>query len=499
MRIWILLGLILLLGAPPLHAQEPPRYGLAFGLAAEELRVAAFDGAFNWRVEILPARVLFGEKAGRLVLPRWADAHTLYVVVYDPASTTVATTLYRYDLLTAEFTRVVQVLAPDGSANFSEFVSIDSISPDGRYAWVSRLLNFGDFLVDLQTGALVPHLAPCPARVLAWLADEVILACTGAGFATPSIFALDLSNGGQTRQLLEPPPDSRNAFARYVPAGQLLSRDRMLVGALDDAAIPTYLGVISAEAYTGDYYGIGVNLRLAPGQDFAAFYADERLQRLNLASGRVVSLGAAEPNSATWRGDTLGYWRTQQRDGLFELIYVESEALRRSERILYQGGRPSNISIAPQGELFALEFQPRVGESYIEVYDAGVLTWVSDFVYPNSFITLQAPANAPIAWAGEWLHLNYVPELGVPPQTVAVNAETGANILPPIEGSAYVGQSPDGDWWLYTGLTDPTRTRRDRLVAYHHAEGITVDLSLFIELYGAFQFPDWAYYVWSPY
>lgn len=503
--------LLPLLVVPTTQAQEPPPppiYSLLFSYSNQEVQIATLYPNADWRFQTIPGRLLYAQTptidAG-MVMPRWtADGLKFYTTVYEPNTDRIATQIAVFDVAAGTLTPVAQVIDQRFVAEqdkVSEFVSIEAVSPDGSYLWASRLLSGQSLLVNTQSGEILQPQNICPAKVLDWLDQEVLLSCTGAQFSPPDLFTLDLASGERARTLPPPPPGAAdNPLANYIYDGEFLRSGLYLVGALGSAQ-PSFIGVLRMDTYKSAYFEVGAYLQVSPEQNFAAYFSGQRLKRLNLDSLRVTDVGnAAVTSGQLWQGDRLSFWRTQERDGLFEILRVEAEPLRRSEHIVYQGQKPSAISFAPQGEAFALEFQPAPDQAYVEVYNAGRLVWVSDFQYPNSYVTLQPPANAPISWTadGVWLHLNYTPSLAAQIKTLSVNVESGESLTAPEERAAYMGESPDGAWWLYTTTTEVGQVNKNRLFVARRGSSEYVVLDAVAPLFYNFQFPEWASYMWSP-
>jgi hypothetical protein len=294
---------------------------------------------------------------------------------------------------------------------------------------------------------------------------------------------------------------------RAVTAGRLLSDGRLLIGEPSALATtrPAPVGLLETDSYGGQYFGLGQAVQVNPNETALAFWEGGRWKRVNLLTGALTDLGAGELwDGQLWAGETLRFWRTQTSpNGNFEIFRIESAPLRRVERKLYSGPRPARWSFPPQGEVFALEFASGAGLTYIELYRAGELVWVSDAVYPGSASRLQGPLDAPLQWTrdGAWLHLIHVERSGAYARGLAVNvADPRRMVLAPEDRAQYMGESPDGTWWLYSLNLDPDSERRTRLFVYDFERQATFELwsSGDIALYNNFQYPEWVYYQWSP-
>ncbi|MBZ0308992.1 MAG: hypothetical protein K8I82_23205, partial [Anaerolineae bacterium] len=378
-----------------------------------------------------------------------------------------------------------------------EFVRVESISPDGRYAVVSRLVSYQTYLVDLQNKTLVAA-TPCPSTVLTWLAEEVMLACNGRLFADPGIYSLRLSDGQQVQAFVPPPADPTHPLAAYIQEGRFLNDGQYLAGPLTRTDA-TAIGLLETETYAAAYLGTGTHLRVNEGETALAFIQNQRLQRLTLDSMRLSDLGTAT-GSPRWDEDTLVFWRTQTTpDGLFQILYVETSPFRRAEHLIYSGKRPTDMDLSPTSPYAALVFQPQPDQSSVEIYGMEGLVWESDEGYAGGYIQLQAVPDRPVSWSadGNWIHLLYAENLSVFPRTLSVNVQTGDSLPAPEPQAKWVSESPDGVWWLYMVIGDPVENPTNRLLAYHTVEGDVRILAEGIPLYEDPSFPLWRYFEWS--
>ncbi len=496
MRKFILLLLLFLL--PVASAQDStPDYSFAYGLQGGEVRVASLINN-DWRQSTIPARVLFGVADVELALPQWSpDGLTLYVTTYDPVEENVALTVQAYNILNNQLNEVLTVTPIEQLDFLYEFVRVEAISPDGRYAVVSRLVSYQTYLIDLQNKILVAP-APCPSTVLTWLAGEVILACNGRLFADPSIYSLRLSDGQQVQAFVPPPADPMNPLSSYIQEGRFLNDGRYLVGPLTRADT-TAIGLLQTDAYAADYFGTGTHLRVNENETYLTFTRNNRLYRLNLGSMRLSDVGTAV-GSPRWNGETLTFWRTQTTpDGLFQILYVETSPLRRAEHLIYSGQPPADIDLSPYSPYAALAFQPQPDRSSVKIYGLEGLVWDSDERYAGSYVQLQAIPDRPVSWSadGNWIHLLYAENLSVFPRTLSVNMQTGDSLPAPEPQAKWVSESPDGAWWLYVVIGDPVENPTNRLLAYHPADGDLRILAEGIPLYENPSFPLWRYFEWS--
>lgn len=482
------------------HGQEAetPLYRFAYAVQGPELRVVTYIPLEDrWQMDRLNARALFGDADLQLVLPEWtSDGQALVTSVLEPNSTVLATRLFRY--MDGTFEPVLNVLEPDTLEAPFEYIRIDSISPDGRYAWTTRLISFETQLIDLDSGDVIVQASSCPARVLAWLPDEVIVSCNGTLFNEPNIFGINLSTGEEARVLLPPPGDSAESI---VTGGQVLPGNRMVVGAFGSEQA-SYAGVISLGEFSGDYVGPGSYLSLNASGDTAAFFADGRIFRWDLATARVSDLGEALPVAdGVWQNDELHFWKVNDASEELTLTHVVATPLSRSERIIYQGARPLDFALSPYGAFAALEFQPAAGESFVELHGREGLVWVSDFDFPGSFVGLQLFPDRPIMWSptGEWVHLRFSEDATTAPRTMSLNLrDVDFNVFAPEERTSLVSESPDGVWWLYATTSDPYQPLERRLFAYRPRDAKLQIISEAPPLYSSFQFPDWNFYIWAP-
>lgn len=495
MRKLLLLVFLLVIGLPTsrLYSQDAPptpEYSFAYGLQGGEVRVAMWMNP-DWVQNAIPAKVLFGRADVDLSLPVWSpDGLTLYVTTYDTIEENVAVNLESYAILNNELTPLLPIVSPENLEFAYEFIRVTTISPDGRYAWVARVVGFQTALVDLQEKRIVAE-SECPADVLTWQENTVIVACNGRLFADPQIFALDLATGERV-QVFVPPQNTYPQEAQFLPDG------RYLVGAFRGNN-PAEIGLLQTDEYAGSYLGTGSQLQLNTTGNILAFVENDRLKKLPLDTLTPTDLGTLTGNYE-WDGESLRFWRTQTSPhGDFQVVRVEASRLKRVERIIYSGVPPVNIDFSPEGIYVALEFQPQAGQSYVEIHGEDGLVWVSDFQLPNSFVQLQAPADRPVAWSkdGEWMHVQYTENLSTFPRTLSVNVNTGDTLLSPEPQAKIVGESPDGVWWVYIVVGNPLDNPTNRLIVYNP---VTLEQHLLadgVPLYEDPQFPLWRYIVWS--
>lgn len=498
MRKFVFIGLLILLIPSLTHSQDSsPEYAFAYGLTDGEVRVARIVNE-DWLQTRVPARVLFGRADVELALPKWSpDGSTLYVTTFDPLEENVAVNLEAYNILTDELTPILAVVPLEAMEFAFEFARIDSISPDGRYAWVTQVVSYRTHLVDLENKTIVTT-TECPVNVLTWQPETVIVACNGQLFAEPQIFSVSLSSGERVQAFVPPSENTQPLQATYTQEGHFLTSGRYLVGS-SDPGLPSSIGLLETDRYAGQYLGVGTQLQVNSSEEYLAFIQNERLQKVNLETLQFTNVGKAVGNFQ-WQGEALLFWRTQTNvNGDFQIIRVEARNQYRRETVIYSGLEPQNIDFSPLDDFVALEFQPVPGQSYVELHGRDGLVWVSDFEYPQSYVQLQFQVDRPISWSenGEWIHLQYSPDLRTFPRTLSVNVITGDSILAPEAQAKFVGEAPDGEWWLYMVTGDPLETPTNRLLAYRWAEDDLHILAEEVPLYDDPQFPLWRYIVWS--
>lgn len=500
--LWILLlvGLVIS-GSSAAMAQDPtpppadPLYSVMFPTFIGTRYITNYTDT-EWRGGELRGRVVYGDANGTRVQPLWSpDGQIIYSTVYAPNRQDLAVTIYAYYLSSKAFVPLMDLQDINDPALLPEIAGLESISPDGRYAWVRFVNAQQTRLVDLENKTLVGEVSACPARVLLWLGDEVLLSCTGELFSSPDLFTLELSTGKRERTLLPPAPNASNPFAAFPKTVQVLDDGRLLVGPLDGDT-ESAVGVISLDDYTGTYLGTGSYLQVKSDQSSATFYQAGRLQRINLADLTLTDLGVASPtNSLTWYGDYLRFWRVQEDFETFSLVRVEVYEWTRTEQVMYSGPKPFRYVVGPRGDVIVLEWS-----GYVEVYKDGALLWSSREEYPDGLVSLPPPAYLPVLWSGngKWLHLTHVPSAGRQAETLSVNIGLGQSLLAVEERATFLGESPDQDWWLMGVNYDPNSDRRDRLIAYNPVSNqLWGILPNGIPLYSDIIAPEWAYFSWA--
>lgn len=499
----MILATTLALGMMSATAQDPPpdapRYSVYVGGQNGEIRILSHYGQDIWREQALPARPLFGQIRGQIALPIWSqDGAWLFMTEYAPLRADLAFDVSAFNVIDERMVAIREQFPPPQPEDPARLMRVQAISPDLRFGWLKDIDTLQNQLIDLTDGTTIIDFDDCPARVLAWLPqDRALMACTGELFSAPEIFVMELATGSRRIALPPPPDDAANPVARYVTSARLLDDTRLLVGPLDGGP-PQYLGLLDLADGRASYFGVVERLRLSDDQQEIAYLRDGRLQRLNLTTLREIDLGPAA--AFRWQGETLVYWQARQTDDNLQLIRVETTLTSRVERRLYDGLVPNRFTISPAADGYALEFQPGTNQSYVEVYNAEGLLWVSDLAFSSSYAIFQAPIDEPIYWSadGEWLHLNFLPNLAEPQRTLSVNVTDGETVLAEA-GALFVTESPDGAWWFYTLATNLERPDiRQSLVGFQVATGGRIQSNLSAPIYEDFQFPLRQFIRWSP-
>jgi hypothetical protein len=251
------------------------------------------------------------------------------------------------------------------------------------------------------------------------------------------------------------------------------------------------------------YFGLGLYPHLDAEQEYLSFYQDGALKRVNLADYSLEDFGPAMPSPASpWEGETFAYWRVSEDRG-YEIIRTRITDPAQGPRsfIAYRGPKPNEVLFAPRGEQFLLQFAAGFSESRVVLYAGQTRLWDSAEAYPGSYVSFPPLNEYPLMWAGRgrWLHLRHIPAPGLPAESLALNIITGRSLTAVEARGIYMGESPDGRWWLFALSTDPAREQRDRLIAYEPlTDRVEVLFPGGVPLYANVQYPDWRYLLWSP-
>ncbi|NJL95554.1 MAG: hypothetical protein HC915_18415, partial [Anaerolineae bacterium] len=232
---------------------------------------------------------------------------------------------------------------------------------------------------------------------------------------------------------------------------------------------------------------------------YAAFLRGSTVYRWNLERGDPLPLGqAAEVAAPLWVGEALVFWQEQTTpQGEFRLVRVAVTPQRRIEQVVYRGPRPEGWLPSPVEARAALSFRPASDQSYVEVHGPRGLFWSSAERLPGAYV--QLPLALQIAWTrdAQTLHLLYSEGFGPLPRSLALDMRNGRSLLPPEERAIFVGDSPDGQWWLYEVGEDPLQTSVNRLFLWAPAVAGYVLVTEGRPLYTGQQYPSHRFYVWS--
>lgn len=459
-RILSIFMLVSLAGALRATAQESPtvRYGVAF-THGEYSYVALLNTADEWTVTNL------GMQLSSLV---WSlDGQTIYGISVE----TIEYPEPGYDsAFQATFGRTIQVFkAPDwrleksievlpkailGDRTQGDILSIDSISPDGRYAWVVSTNEIhGSALVDLVND-MVLFQSTCPAIVLDWADTFVItsnqdttltflnqntVTTTSIPTCDPRVTSIDFATG---KGLILGSPSFFVTDGFYSPAADLV------VGKADAAHIALFtLDAWGGQEMTGYDPLISADGRYLSYVGLIPLTGE--LTLLDLQTRQTQALDQGSFYDIEWHDNRLSFVRFTGDNTTTLVVQVQlDETLQRTEVTLYDGP-----SLPIGGTGYSLGGNSTTGS--VQIYLMDELIWDSHEAYPNeqfSFLSLgPLYDNKPIY--GRWLWM-----LGSGGYRI-LDLETRQLLQQPDEGFVPIGISPDGSWLIGTTIPLPTDDR----------------------------------------
>lgn len=498
-------------GEAPLPASTP--YAFVFMSEAGLGYVAWLAVDATWHVDPLPELILLGQYDVNNIHPRWLG-DTLYMTgfapgielpqVYGPEAgingDIIGGALYRYDLATHAFNTIVESIIDPGTYHV-DYLSINSISPNGRYVWLTGQMNTDSYLVDVERGQRLAA-RPCTLHVLAWLEREVVVSNTdfyGNRECERAVYTIDLETGEQSREIALPPPSySEDFWLNYPVGGVLLDDQHILTTSWED--VPGVIDLLPLSGGPARHFGAGWSVSLSDSAQtvaFADFDDINHLKSLDLSTGTVQDLGLYT-GPFHWEGETLHFWSAVEEGEDYRLYSAEAVNGSASQQLLYQGPHPEEIQLSTSAtDYAALQLKAEDDQVYVRVFSAQGSVWDSREAFPEA--SMWFPWDIP-HWTPDahWLHLDYQPVPGQSSAAVSVNLSTGEVLPAPEQGARVVSHSPDGAWWLYVVKGVEFNLPGDRLIAYHLATGAQTVLFDDAVLYDSYHSPEHTSYIWRP-
>lgn len=465
---------------------EPPAQ--AYGM---ETYVAALDSSGDWTVTTLPHAIYPPSSSPYQVLPYWShDGRTLYATLQETV-TLKSDSAFEVGRLTQLVGRSIGAFSGDTWElqtsydivpikldepvevfEFSQIpqILIQSISPDGRYVWITKISNNNQdqqtALLDLQTAEFRDNPA-CMQGFLTWTPEYAI----GFGWGSECrnrAMALNLATGAT--HLLQPPISSGLlAGATYLPQW----------GAIITGTATDYsnISMLKLDGTTGFALGVGSNAILSPDGKALAYLAHftmaSYLMRLNLETGEPLALveyGRRDYLPPEWEGDSLVYW---QADGDLIRIMVDEAGNRTETQVapVPENGAAIGFTAVPGLPRAVRGVAASWGDfnRWVEVYQAGDRLWDNREVLEAYSVSLTPPLDT--RFAGEWVWLTD----DVTFERMALNIYTLELVRAPEPEATLISPSPDGEWWLYQTSVQGEESYF-RLMAYQPATGESVQL-----------------------
>jgi hypothetical protein len=484
-----------------------PRYSVAFTAynsesATHTLYVATLLSDNTWQITSLPERVLLGQFDIRLVTPVWsADGRTLFTTLLEEGQDgdgydyLVGGRLASFDVFTRQLTPRLEMFTFATHPDLPyEALHYESISPDSRFAWVARTMQFDvHYLVNLETNTVVAP-SECQVTALAWLETEILVSnAPYLGPCDPAVYTLDLATGEKSHILAAPPLHEENYWESYPTIAILLSDGRVLVGGNEWQAAE--VGLLSLDGSSGKYFGPGNQLEVFEAEGVAVWESPQKGRVcLDLTTLEILPLNEADFAAAPgcWGHLTYHYIEESPHDrGQFTIREIALEDGTKQETILYEGSYNSTYTSymgVSEPSMVAITHNDRV-----EIYEHGELVWDSGSALPGMSMTSEI-----WGWAHneEWLRLDRTDIQ----ESYMLNMQTLKIVSPPEPGYTFLNMSPDGAWWLYAVVGSNWDVESvQRLIAFHPATGeqvILVDSEILAHI--NFHFSPEQYYVWSP-
>jgi hypothetical protein len=489
----LLLSILLFPVVVETSAQETtlPRYAVAFAYRGGT-RIAVLGAAGSWRFDDLP-RAYFGQGDVGLIHTVWSpDGRTAYLAYAAPGDGQYRF-IYAYDVVAHEQSPVVFL----DKASKSNDYSLISVSPDGRYLWIIRLVDGTSRLVDTKAPPdkrVVARMDECPGAVLAWLEGHVLV--QGFYGCAYTNYLFDLKTGKSEFSYLQTDKETDLTFgATVIPLTD--GKPWVLVYSPGSGR----LSKLSLDTGKPEKWLDTERFIVAKDHKSAAFAHEGHLYVLDLGTLAVTDLDKTDSVRSSFAADDgLVFLTVEPQDAPHTIHRITVKAGQRHDSTIYEGQPFVDASFAPEGQGFLLDFGEEDGYA---LYNAdGKRIWRSQDEPPEIAAQLNfALVNDSGRWTSHWFHSVLRAEPGnqdQPGRSFAVNVDNGKFLLAPEQTPIWVSASPDETWWLYVRLDLSSEVPKDELIAYNINTGKSVTFSDGEALAQRnFHFPLGAYYVWS--
>ncbi|MHB8627461.1 MAG: hypothetical protein ACYDBJ_14000 [Aggregatilineales bacterium] len=441
------------------QASALPRYAVAFGYKGGT-RIAVLETTGKWRLDDLP-RAFFGQGDTLLITPVWSpDGQTAYINY--AAEEGQYRYVYAYNMITGKQTPVV-FLNKNREGPVYEAISV---SPDGRYLWISRSMDESSRLIDTQAAPDKRVLAKidCATEFWTWLPGKVLV--TGILGCAYTNYLFDLKTG-------------QTAFSYLQTKAETNLFGTVIAPAADQSFVLFYTGItlskLSLETGQLVKWLDADRLSVSSDQKSAAFVHAGHLYTLDLRTLATADLGDIGPVYSSFTADnSLNFWTVEPENAPQTIRRVTVQAGRRADSTVYNAQAFKNVSFAPDGQGFMLDLGEKGG---YQLYDAdGKLTWRSLNEDPQ--IAAQLQFDGEDGWTGDWYlgRLLSTTAAGVSQRSFAINATTGKTLLAPEQAPVWLSAAPDNVWWLYA-VPQCNDEEKSKLIAYNVETNETVTIA----------------------
>lgn len=523
----LLVCLVLSFSGGLVQAQTTPdlRYAFVYHDEVEgtlKTFVAALDTENHWTITELPVPLAAAYGTSEPVV--WSpDGRTFYGVQYETVTFPpndwgeTATGAFGRSIVTFEYpnwelTRTIEILpaAALQDPQTADTIHIQSVSPDGRYAWVVLTKRTGfspASLIELTTGTIFAQLE-CPANVIGWVENRVVAIstwqvnhATGMYETDPAcpkhIFTIDLATGEQT--ILNPSGPTGAGFTEisYVPEWEalLLSGDDLMAS----------VGLLKLDGTGGFFIEMAYNPSLSPDGQAMVFLrrhvVGSYLIWLDMQTG-VSEVLAEQVQNAWWQGETLVYEQIRLNGAVYQRTELRTDGTRTETAVEVLNHEEIALGGSSVWDLY------HSGNVYVPVqtlYDEdGNVIWDSSEALPdcNPPELVVSPDREPILGRYMWLTCTPQGNSWQLQDVLVLDLETLTIVPSPEEGWRLDGISPDREWFLYVPLNayHPDHPPKQRgLLAYHPATDTRVTLIEARDVLVGVQFPSpQTAYQWSP-
>ncbi|MEP6987951.1 MAG: hypothetical protein ABI970_20285 [Chloroflexota bacterium] len=498
------------------NAQAQPLYAVAFP-HDNHVSVATLMDDQTWRLRTFD-NSYFGKGDFSYIDPVWSpDGKTLYITAFPEDDTDTARAIYSYDITSDQYNPVVVLPKLDRSLDWAQ---IEGLSTDGRYMRLSRSMNSTADWVDLQSPQhpqIIPQNSDCPTRMVSWQPSYLITYQYLCGNIGIQIWD---AHTGKLKTDLSGVDSDRLNYGSYDQWVEINLKPSYLLAASSYDLVNENIVRVDPETGKETTLSQGGSLFVSRDQDFAAFIKDQRLMRLDLATGKIQDTGAADKMSQVLGtdGDDLQLWNVLNTPEQTRISQITLTKTARTDADFYTVSPtpaedtdiPGFIRLAPRTSRFSLSYNDAKGNPVIQIYDGNKLLFSDkDVASPSK---LEKNNYWQMDWSADakWYFQPISVKAG-DDRTLGIDLDTGKTTLLPEAGSYLITASPDDTWWLYTVLK-PDQLQNDAgfqdpleapIIAFNHVTGEKVALggsgfiSFAIDGRNQRYIQD-NFYIWSP-